>query len=171
MKAFSALLAAVILFAATAFGAETKVLVSDVHICCKSCVTGIETALKDVKGVKFAVDKDKDTVAITADEAANAQAAVDALGGAGYYGKLDSKDVAFKAGAAPDGKVAKVEVSGIHNCCGKCTTAINKAIKAVAGVKETTAKPKLTTFEVTGDFEAKAVVKALNDAGFQAQVK
>jgi len=33
-----------------------------------------------------------------------------------------------------------------------------------------TAKPRSTTFEVTGDFHADALVKALNDAGFSAQV-
>jgi mercuric ion binding protein len=34
-----------------------------------------------------------------------------------------------------------------------------------------TTQPKTAAFEVTGDFEAAAVVKALNDAGFHVQVK
>lgn len=175
MKKFFAVALATVLFAAssfTAFGAETKVLVSDVHICCKACVGGIEKALKDVKGVKYTVDKDKGSVALVADDTASAQAALDALAGAGFQGKSDSKDVAMKDNSgAPAGKVATLEVSNIHNCCGKCTEAIDKAVKAVAGVKDTTIKAKQTTFTVTGDFEAKALVKALNDAGFHATVK
>ena len=39
------------------------------------------------------------------------------------------------------------------------------------GVKSDTAKGKVTTFVVEGDFDAKAVVKALNDAGFHAKAK
>jgi copper chaperone CopZ len=175
MRKHVAVLFAVVLFAASSLSvsaAETKVLVSNVHICCKACVDGINKALTGVKGVKSTVDKDNGTVALVADDTASAQAAVDALEGAGYYGKTDSKDVVMKdTSGAPAGKVAKLEVSNIHNCCGKCTTAIDKAIKAVPGVKDTTAKAKVTEFTVTGDFEAKAVVKALNDAGFQATVK
>ena len=34
-----------------------------------------------------------------------------------------------------------------------------------------TVQPKTADFEVTGDFDAAAVVKSLNDAGFQVQVK
>ena len=175
MRKHSSVLFAVVLFAATSFttfAGETKVLVSNVHICCKNCVDGITKALADVKGVKADVSKEKGTVALTAESTESAQAAVDALAGAGYHGTTDSKDVMMKDNSgAPAGKVAKLEVSGIHNCCGKCNTAIEKAVKAVAGVKETTAKAKVTTFEVTGDFDAKAVVKALNDAGFHAMVK
>ncbi|HLX60239.1 MAG TPA: cation transporter [Planctomycetota bacterium] len=156
----------------SAFSAETKVVVSDMHICCKSCVAAIDKTLKDVKGVKYTVDQSKDSVTLMADDTASAQAAVDALAGAGFQGKSDNKDVAMKDNSgAPDGKVAKLEVSNIHNCCGKCTEAIDKAVKGVTGVKESTVKPKVNSFTVTGDFEAKALVKALNDAGFHVTVK
>jgi mercuric ion binding protein len=154
------------------FGAETKVVVSSMHICCKSCVDGITKALTAVPDVKFSVDKDSESVALMAKDTAAAQAAVDALAGAGYHGKTDSKEVMMKESTGvPDGKVTKLEVSDIHNCCGKCTSAIDKAVKAVPGVKSTNAKAKITTFTVEGDFEAKAVVKALSDAGFHATFK
>ena len=39
------------------------------------------------------------------------------------------------------------------------------------GVAGDTATPGATTFEVTGDFQAAALVQALNAAGFGAQVK
>ena len=41
----------------------------------------------------------------------------------------------------------------------------------VEGVKEDTAKAKQDTFEVTGDFDAEALVKALNAAGYHVKVK
>jgi hypothetical protein len=41
----------------------------------------------------------------------------------------------------------------------------------VKGVTGNTAKPRATTFSVTGDFYAADLVKALNAAGFSAQVK
>ena len=154
------------------FAAETKVVVSSMHICCKSCVEGINAALKPVADVTFQVDKGTESVSLTGKDSAAAQAAVDALAAAGFHGKTDSKEVVMKeASGVPDGKVAKLEVSNIHNCCGKCTTAIEKAINTVPGVKSTTAKAKITTFTIEGDFEAKAVVKALSDAGFHATVK
>ena len=39
------------------------------------------------------------------------------------------------------------------------------------GVTGDTARPRATTFEVTGDFDAAALVKALNAAGFSARVE
>ena len=46
-----------------------------------------------------------------------------------------------------------------------------EAIATVDGVAGDTATPRATTFQVTGDFHAAALVKALNAAGFSAQVK
>jgi len=71
----------------------------------------------------------------------------------------------------PAGKVKSLKVSGIHNCCGPCCTAIKEAINTVQGVTGNTAKPRVTNFEVSGDFSAADLVKALNSAGFSAQVR
>ena len=38
-------------------------------------------------------------------------------------------------------------------------------------MKGDTAKPKADTFDVTGDFDAAELVKALNAAGFHVKVK
>jgi len=62
-------------------------------------------------------------------------------------------------------------VTGVHNCCGNCCKAIKETVKKVEGVKSDTAKPKENTFEVTGDFDAAELVKALNAAGFHVKVK
>jgi hypothetical protein len=73
-------------------------------------------------------------------------------------------------GDVPKGKVNRVKVSGIHNCCGPCCRAIKGAISAVDGVTGDTAEPGVTTFEVTGDFHAADLVEELNAAGFSARV-
>jgi len=72
---------------------------------------------------------------------------------------------------AEAGKVKSITVSGVHNCCGACCKAIKATVAKVEGVKGETAKPKLETFEVTGDFDAAELVKALNAAGFHVKVK
>jgi copper chaperone CopZ len=64
-----------------------------------------------------------------------------------------------------------VKVSGAHNCCGPCCDAIKDAIATVDGVTGDTARPHATAFQVDGDFQASALVKALNDAGFSARVE
>jgi periplasmic mercuric ion binding protein len=71
----------------------------------------------------------------------------------------------------PPGKVKSLKVSGIHNCCGPCCEAIKGAIATVEGVTGDTARPRATSFEVTGDFHAADLVRALNAAGFSAQVR
>lgn len=44
--------------------------------------------------------------------------------------------------------------------------AIKKAVKTIAGVESEDAKARTSTLTVKGDFDAAALVKALNDAGF-----
>ena len=70
----------------------------------------------------------------------------------------------------PQDKVKSLKVSNIHNCCALCCAATKEAIATVNGVTGDTAKPRATTFEVIGDFDAVAFVKSLNAAGFNAQV-
>ena len=68
-------------------------------------------------------------------------------------------------------KVKSLTLTGVHNCCGACTRTIQAAVKKVPGVSGDTCKAKADTFDVTGEFDAAAVVKALNDAGFHVKVK
>jgi copper chaperone CopZ len=112
------------------------------------------------------------TVALTAGDDAAAQKALDALAAAGFYGRTGNQKLAMKAvGDIPRGKVNSLKVSGIHNCCGLCCEAIKQAIATVEGVAGDTAEPQATTFDVMGDFDAAALVKALNAAGFSARVE
>jgi periplasmic mercuric ion binding protein len=142
-----------------------------VHLCCQGCVNAADAALMSVEGVKSRCDMENGTVALTAGDDAAAQKALDALAAAGFYGSTDNQKLTMKAVSdVPQGKVKSLKVSGIHNCCGLCCAAIKKAIATVGGVTGDTAKPRETTFEVIGDFDAAALVKALNAAGFSAQV-
>jgi mercuric ion binding protein len=152
--------------------AETKVEVKGVHLCCGACVKGVATALKGVDGASAACDQKAGTVTITASGEATAQKALDALTGAGYFGTIDAKGLTIKpVSDLPSGKVKSINLTNSHNCCKSCGTAIQKAVKSVAGVTGDTVQPKKSDFEVTGDFDAAALVKALNDAGFQVQVR
>ncbi len=143
-----------------------------VHLCCQACVGAVGKIVGKVEGVKAECDRGKKTVTLTAADAKTAQKAVDALAEGGFQGQISSKDVAVKDDSGvPSGKVKTLTVTGVHNCCGSCTRAIKEAVKKVDGVTADTAKAKETTFEVTGDFDAAALVKALNAAGFHVKVK
>jgi mercuric ion binding protein len=151
---------------------EIKVELTGVHLCCRGCVNAADAALMSVEGVNSHCNMENGTVTFTAGDAATAQKALVSLAAAGFYGSTDHQDLRMKPmGNVPHGKVNSLKVAGIHNCCGPCCDAIKEAIATVDGVTGDTAKPRATTFEVTGDFHAAALVRALNDAGFSAQVE
>jgi len=151
--------------------AETKVVLKDVHLCCGQCVKAVAGILNDA-GVKGACDQKAKTVTITAADDKAAQKALDALAAGGFHGDSGNNSLAIKEDSgAQAGKVKTLSVTGVHNCCGNCCKAIKETVKKVEGVKSDTAKPKENTFEVTGDFDAAELVKALNAAGFHVKVK
>jgi copper chaperone CopZ len=152
--------------------AETKVVLKGVHLCCPGCVSTVGKTVKEVEGVKVACDRQARTVTIAAPDDETAQKALDALAKAGFHGKSDNKAVKMKDDSgASEGKVQKVTVTGAHNCCGMCCRTIKATVKKVEGVKGDTAKPKGESFDVTGDFDAAALVKALNAAGFHVKIE
>ena len=55
--------------------AETKVEVTNVHLCCPGCVKAVGSALKGVEGVTGVCDQKAKTVTITAPDDATAQKA------------------------------------------------------------------------------------------------
>jgi copper chaperone CopZ len=146
--------------------ADSSVTLSGVHLCCKSCVTGVEKAVAKVSGATAVVTADDETVAITAPDAAAAQKAVDSLVAAGYFGK--SSDPAIKVketSGAKDGKATTLAVNDVHLCCKKCVTAVNGAITSVPGVTSHTAEKGAKTFQVVGDFNPRDVFTALQKKG------
>lgn len=164
---FQLLSLTVLSLATSAFAAE-KVTISGVHNCCKKCADGITKAVNSAPGASATVAKS--SVTIAAASAADLQKAADALIAAGYIGDSDNSAVKLQAPAAPDEKVSSVTVSGAHLCCGKCVNAAEKAINAVAGVKNHTATKGADTFKVEGDFNAKALSASLAKAGFAGKI-
>ena len=170
-RGLTALAAGLVVVLGGAVAAETKVELKGVHLCCGACVKGVATALKGVEGVTAKCDRPKSTVSLTATDEAAARKALDALGAAGYFGESSDKALTIKPGAASAGKVKTVTLAGVHNCCGRCNSAIKAAVKKAAGVTGETVKVNAETFTVTGDFSPEDVVKSLNAAGFNATVK
>jgi mercuric ion binding protein len=169
------LLAAAILaatsLAAAAARAESKVTLTDVHICCPACAKAIDKAVAKSKTAKATIDKDAGTVALTAPDDKSLQKAVNQIAKAGFHGMIDKESkVQFKKQEIPKGKVQRLEVKHIHNCCGQCVKAIKAAVAEVEGVKGDSLKEKETKFVIEGDFEAAKAIEALEKAGFHASL-
>jgi periplasmic mercuric ion binding protein len=138
--------------------------ISDVHLCCDSCVKIANKTVATVDGVKATVDKDAGTIELTGPDKAALQKAADALTAAGFFG--DSTDVKIDASTGAKGeKVQTLTITGVHLCCGKCVKAVDKAVKSVPGVTGDTATKNAESFTVTGDFNDKDVFDALQKAG------
>jgi mercuric ion binding protein len=117
-------------------------------------------------------DQKAGKVTMTAKDEAAIQKALDALAAGGFHGTTDNKDLKIKdASGVVKGKVKTLTVEGVHNCCNLCNKTIVAVVGKVGGVTGNTAKAKSDTFDVTGEFEAEELVKALNDAGFHVKVK
>ncbi|MBA4066944.1 MAG: hypothetical protein C0501_25200 [Isosphaera sp.] len=166
--------AATALATGTSTAAETKVEVKSVHMCCDGCAEEVAAVLGKVEGVAgVSADKKTTTVTFTAADAKAAQKALDALAAAGFHGDPGKdKGYAFKddSGVKP-GTVKTLTVTGFHNSCGGCVKSLREAVKDVKGVDGVAAKAKVSTAEVTGEFDAAELVKALNKAGFHVKVE
>ncbi len=150
--------------------AETSVKISDVHLCCKGCVTGAEKAVGTVSDVKAEVDQSAGTVTLTGPDAASVQKAAAALVKAGYFGKSSDPNVKMNVRTgAKDKKVESLKIEGVHLCCAKCVKAVDHAVKSVNGVKEHTATKGAESFDVTGDFNDKEVFTALEKEGLSGK--
>jgi mercuric ion binding protein len=151
--------------------ADVQVELKKTHVCCGQCEKAVAKVL-DAEGVKGAASKTDGTVKFTASDAKTAQKVLDSLAAAGFHGVVDNKDLTVKDDSgAKEGKVTSLTLKGVHNCCGQCNNTIKKTIKAVDGVESEDAKPNAETITIKGNFDGKALVKALNDAGFHATVE
>jgi copper chaperone CopZ len=170
MKPLSLTIAALLTLAWTASGAEVTTKVSDVHLCCKGCVNGVQKAVDEVQGAKAEVDADNGTVTLSGPDAATVQKAADSMVKAGYFGKTEG-DIKLNTDAgAADKKVQSLKIEGAHLCCGKCVKAVDRAVKAVPGAKEHNAVKGAKSFEVTGDFNDKEFVTALQKEGLTGKI-
>jgi copper chaperone CopZ len=163
----SLLLSLVAVFAlATVTRADVTVKLTNVHLCCDSCVKGANKAISTVDGAKAVIDKGERTIEITAPDTATAQKVADALVKAGFFG--ESADASVKIDASTGAKGEKVQtltVEGVHLCCPKCVKAVHAAVTSVTGVTADTATKGAESFTVTGDFNDAEVFAALQKAG------
>lgn len=151
--------------------AETKVTLTDVHMCCGSCVRRVPTSIKDVTGAVAVGSQADKTIVITAPDQATAQKAVNALLVAGFYGKSSDASIKVEApSGAPDGKVQTLTVSGVHLCCASCVTAVKDVLGKLEGVTGNTVAANAPAFNVTGNFDAKTLFERLNAAGLAGKV-
>lgn len=128
-------------------------------------------AVGEIKDVKADVDQDAETVSLTGPNKAAVQKAADALLNAGYFGKSSESGIKMNIDTGAKGKkVQTLKLEGVHLCCGKCVSTVDKAVKSVSGVKGHTAKKNAESFEVTGDFNDKEVLSALQKAGLTGKV-
>ena len=166
MKTIALSVATVFVFAFSA-RAEVTAKISDVHLCCKGCVNGVEKAVSKVSGATASADQDAGTVTLSGPDTATVQKAADALVAAGYFGKSSDDKIKIHSNTEAKGeKVQTLHVEGVHLCCAKCVKAVDKAVKSVPGVKEQTATKGAKSFDVTGDFNDKDVFTALQKEGF-----
>jgi len=165
------LASAVLALTLAAAHADSSVKLSDVHLCCQSCVKGVDKAVAKVPGVTAKSDMDDKTVSLTGPDTATVQKAVDALVAAGYYGKSSDDSIKVSADTgAKDEKVQSLKVEDTHLCCGSCVKAVNKALGGVSGVSGNDAKKGATSFTITGDFNEKDAMAALQKAGLTGHV-
>jgi copper chaperone CopZ len=141
------------------------------HVCCPGCVSAIQKAAAKVPGVQCKASEDDGNAVLTADSKEAVQKAVDEIAKAGFNGTPDNPQIKIEPVKTPDGKVQKLEIAHIHNCCGKCTAALKEAVKDVPGVTSNTIESKKTSFVVEGDFSAADVVNSLMKAGFYPEIK
>jgi periplasmic mercuric ion binding protein len=151
---------------------EVSAKITGVHLCCPSCVKGVNKAVEGIQGVTATANEEQGIVTLTGTDTATVQKAADALVAAGYYGK--SSDPAIKLNAVTGAKgntVKSLEVENVHLCCGKCVKAVNTALGEVKGVTGNTAAKGAKSFTVNGDFNDKEVFSALQKNGLTGQTK
>lgn len=161
------------LLSVPALAAEAKV--SETHICCGGCVSGIEEALGKVEGLSdISVDKDAKTVSFKAADKKTARKGIRALNRAGFGGKasVDGKAVKPPATNIEKGtKADEVKLTRLHLCCPACTKAVQGAVSKVEGVASVTCDEEKGTCTAAGkDVEVLAVLEALQKAGFNGTV-
>ena len=168
------LVAAAALASADPPAAAEKVELKGVHMCCDGCAEEVAAILGKVEGVTgVTTDKTARAATFTAADAKAAQKALDALAKGGFHGDPGKdKGYAFKDDSGVKaGKVKALTVTGFHNSCGGCVKSLKEGLKGVEGLTGVAAKAKVSSAELTGEFDAAEVIKALNKAGFHVKVK
>jgi len=172
MKKIYSLMILALTLGVAAQAADVSVTLTEVHVCCPSCVKGVAKAVAEVSDLTAKADQDAGTVTLTGPDTATVQKGADALVAGGFFGKCS--DASIKLSAATGAKnqtVQTLTIEGVHLCCGKCVKAVNEALGTVPGVTGNTAAKGVKTFDVTGSFNDQAVFEALQKAGLTGREK
>jgi copper chaperone CopZ len=171
MKSILLSIIAALAFAQMAQAQDVTVKISDVHLCCGGCLTGVSNAVSGIDGVKATADKESRVVEITGPNTAAVQSAADALVKAGFFGVSSDPSIKISSDTGAKGvKVQSLKVEGVHLCCPKCVKAVNAALSEVPGVTGNTAEKNAKVFIVTGDFTDADVFAALQKIGLTGHV-
>lgn len=120
---------------------------------CASCVSRIETALKKVDGVTQAsVNLATERADITSNISVDRQALINAIEHAGY----DVVD-----------ETTELSIDGMT--CASCVSRVEKALKAVPGVKEANVNLATERATITGTANVAALIAAIDKAGYDAK--
>ena len=172
MKKTCLLMTLALAWVASAQAADVSATITDVHICCPSCVKGVAKAVAEVPNLTAKADEDAGTVTLTGPDAATVQKGADALVAGGFFGKCSDPTIKISAATgAKNETVQTLKIEGVHLCCGKCVKGVVTALATVPGLTGNTAAKGAKTFEVTGSFNDQAVFDALQKAGFTGQEK
>jgi mercuric ion binding protein len=163
MKRFALGLFALVALAASAYAADIKV--TGIHNCCPMCANGIKSAL--AAGGATNVNLAEKELSFSAEDP---DKALKALFDAGYAGRVEGARPPRTGVRRDDPPVKSVKLTGVHNCCGGCTKAIQDAVKPFGTCS---LKAKETSFTVTSDNDINVamLIRALRQAGYNARVE
>ncbi|HXX93152.1 MAG TPA: heavy metal-associated domain-containing protein [Planctomycetota bacterium] len=178
MKRYGAVLAFLGAISLVAMSApDVKVEIKGLHLCCGGCSGAATGAINGAGGKDAKADQGSGTITFSASNEKNAQKALDALAKAGFWGDTGNKQLCMKDDSGtvvnpkkPAPKVMSLTFSGVHNCCGGCAKGIKAALAKCEGYESDDVKDKEGKFTVKGNFDAAAMVKALNDGGYHGTI-
>ncbi|MDB4679742.1 MAG: heavy metal-associated domain-containing protein [Planctomycetaceae bacterium] len=173
MKIFKLTTAALMTLCMAGITSAGEYKVTGAHNCCGACSKAITEALSGVEGVTDITAKPKTTeISFTAPDDKTARKAVNKLGFAGFHGKVaGGKNVNYneKNVGVEAGKVEKLTLVGVHNCCPGCSKSVDAAIAKIEGVESHKYTKTKKGVILTGNFDGLDVVKSLNEAGFHVR--
>lgn len=152
------------------------VSISNVHLCCGSCVAAVDEALADLKGITdVGADQNTKTIRFSASDDKAAEAGIAALAKHGFFGqaKHGGKKLEFPSTGAKKGeKTNQVVLHGVHLCCGACVTGAKKSLEDVPGLSEILVDRAGGKITLKGaGMETTKIFAALNAGGFYASLK
>jgi copper chaperone CopZ len=148
-----------------------QVSVKGVHLCCGGCQEIANAALSEVKDLAdISCDLNTKVISFKAGSEEAAQAGIEALADAGFFGEAsyNKEPLTYPAsGAEKDSKSNTIVLTGVHLCCTACVTASHTALEDVKGVTLIDIDRNEQTIKLTGDsIGVPEAVAALNKAGF-----